>query len=197
MSINDQSIEELLQLAHVREEQSEQARCYLRALLIPGATGKSAARSVYDAGSLRGTAAPHNDKVRAVEVAAGKLQEALIDLRGKFYAHSDFWYSEAFGPIHVDEVERPQVLATIEVIRRAAIDARMHTTRRRKSEQYNLARMAVRFFKKFTGETTNRKLHRFVEAFFEAVTERTGVYENEELTRAIQAGLKAETNLAK
>jgi hypothetical protein len=199
----DETIEELLKLAHVSESQIEQARAYLKALVTPGPTGKSPARSVYDAGSKRGTAAPHNEKVRAVEAAADKLQKALINLRSKPYAHADFWYFEAFGPIYVDEIERPQVLATIEVIRRAAIEARMHTTNRRKSEQYNLARLAVRFFKKFTSATTNKELYRFVEAFFEAVTEKVGDYENEELTRAIQAGLKetsrqkAGTNFAK
>jgi hypothetical protein len=197
VKITDEKIEDLLKLAHVSEQQIDQARNYLKALVMPGPTGKSPARSVYDAGSKRGTAAPHNDKVRAVEAAADKLQKALIDLRNKPYAHADFWYCEAFGRISVDEIERPHVLATIEVIRRAAIEARMHTTKRRKSEQYNLARLAVRFFKKFTSETTNKELHRFVEAFFEAVTGKAGAYENEELTRAIQAGLKAETNLAK
>lgn len=197
MSVDLQQIEELLGLAYVPSERHDQARRYLIALLTPGPTGKSPARSVYDAGLRRGTATPHNDKLRAVEAAVVKLEDTLRNLRNKPYAHTDFWYSEAFGPVHSDNIERPEVVAALEMIRKASVDARMHTTRRKQSENYNLARLAVRFFKKFTNETSNRELHRFVEAFFEAVTGKAGAYENEELTRAIQAGLKAETNLGK
>src|SRR5262245_1047075 len=77
------------------------------------------ARSFHSIAKERPLAADHNERLADIEATAKKLTKQIERLRRHPVSWRAFWRSTAFGPVHLDRVEVPEVTSALEKIVRA------------------------------------------------------------------------------
>ena len=152
--MSPEGINDLLAVARIRPELLDRARFNLEGWLTPTASGKSPAKSIFDAGAHKGTAGPHNAALDQIRTCVTDLIEALNGLRELPHVHDVFWYSDHFGPVFDNEKERPWVRAGLEKILLSAVDAKRRGTREKDQGRYNLVCWSTNFFNRFSTEPT-------------------------------------------
>jgi hypothetical protein len=171
----------LIALAEVPIERQSEAREWLTFWLGSAngvSSGKSRARSTFEAATQRGVPADHNERLIAVERAAVQLEGVLLDLRKRGYAHSDFWMNEVFGKIRGGAVESAGLFRMLTAIRTAARAAKVKRVGRPPAaENLRLVKLAHDFYSEYsprrptaTISKTERGFLLFAARFYTAVT---------------------------
>ena len=152
------------------------------------------ARSIH-AGAASPRPAEHNAPLDAVRKAADRLSAALARLKNHPHSHRNFWRHAAFGPIRGDIFERPDVLATVEAIARAAREGRLRRIGRppdrRKQHIVDLALgFCVRFSPKNVSRDVNNFFPQFAGQFFQEATGVSIDVKGQGIERQINAALR-------
>ena len=183
---DDGTIDELLRLAGVSLEHSV-ARGWLESAL-------AAARGTLEprlaaTGTMhvaQPSPAKHNAPLDKIERAHDRLITALEQLRRHPYAHASFWRFAAFGPVYVNEFERPDVMGTLTNIRDAARKARVSRTGRpRNFRKQHIVDLALAFCARFSPKRPSTDANNFFPPFAERFFEHSTRFSVEEKGRGV------------
>jgi hypothetical protein len=189
-------IDELIALAEVPIERHSEAREWLMFWMSSAngvLAGKSRVRSTFEAANQRGEPAYHNEPLVAIERAANQLEEALLRLRKRGYAHSDFWMHEGFGKIRGGVLESSGLFRMLIAIKTAARGAQIERVGRPPAaDKLRLVKLARRFYDQFSSRRPTATISKtglgflpFASRFYVAAT---GVsVDSEQLLRQVRS----------